>query len=81
MEMVSKHAVLNGMDSLLNTLDLLDMQMTLRINHTVKHKEESLLDRMDVLHVSLTHMEGKLERHLEEGDWLATPLLRKIAAV
>ncbi|MFD3446070.1 hypothetical protein ACFDTO_15870 [Microbacteriaceae bacterium 4G12] len=74
MKVVPKDHIVNGIDQLLSALDLLEMNMELRINHTIKHKEDSVMDEMEVIGMHMTHMESKMVHHLEKGNWLKTKL-------
>lgn len=79
MKIVPMDDVLNGMDRLLSALDLLEMNVTLRVNHAVKHKEDEVMDDIEVVNMHLTHLDSKLEHHLEKGSWLHR--LETLAAV
>lgn len=70
MKIVPMDDVLNGMDRLLSALDLLEMNVTLRVNHTVKHKEDEVMNDIEVVNMHLTHLDSKLEHHLKKGSWL-----------
>lgn len=70
MKIVPMDDVLNGMDRLLSALDLLEMNVTLRVNHAVKRKEDEIIDEIEIVNMHLTHLDSKLEHHLEKGNWL-----------
>jgi hypothetical protein len=72
MKVIKLDHVLKGIDQLLSTLDLLEMNMSLRINHAIKHKEDIIMDATEYTDMRLTHMEAKIEHHQERGFWLNT---------
>ncbi|MBO9128205.1 hypothetical protein [Bacillus sp. 165] len=72
MKVVQLDHALKEIDQLLSTLDLLEMNLTLRINHAIKHKEDIIMDTMEYTDMRLLHMEAKIEHHEEKGCWLST---------
>ncbi|WP_410981983.1 hypothetical protein [Bacillus cereus] len=72
MAMVQKENVMKKMDQMLSALDLLEMNVSLRVNHSLKDKREDICNRGEVTEMHIQHMEGKLLHHEEKGSWLQT---------
>ncbi|WP_028402741.1 hypothetical protein [Ectobacillus panaciterrae] len=81
MKVVPKESVMKQIEELVSTLDLLEMNITLRVNHTIKHKEDDVLDGTEIIHAHVAHMEAKMVRHLEEGNWLKSAISLHALAV
>ncbi|MFD0768497.1 hypothetical protein ACFQZ1_06170 [Bacillus sp. CGMCC 1.60114] len=72
MKMVQKDDVMKKMDQLLNTLDLLEMNVSLRVNHALKDKREFVANKAEIMEMHIKHMETKLLHHEEKGNWVQT---------
>lgn len=72
MAMVQKESVVKKMDQMLSALDLLEMNVSLRVNHFLKDKREDLYNKVEVTEMHIQHMEDKLLHHEEQGSWLKT---------
>ncbi|MBC6975519.1 hypothetical protein H9I32_25060 [Bacillus sp. Xin] len=72
MAMVQKENVMKKMDQMLSALDLLEMNVSLRVNHSLKDKREDIYNRGEVTEMHIQHMEDKLLHHEEKGSWLQT---------
>lgn len=72
MKMVQKEDVMKKMDQMLNTLDLLEMNMSLRVNHALKDKREFVVNKAEIMEMHIKHMEAKLLQHEEKGNWVQT---------
>ncbi|MDM5154175.1 hypothetical protein QUF88_10095 [Bacillus sp. DX1.1] len=72
MAMVQKESVMKKMDQMLSALDLLEMNVSLRVSHSLKDKREDLHNRVEVTEMHIQHMEDKLSHHEEKGSWLQT---------
>ncbi|WP_416826703.1 hypothetical protein [Ectobacillus polymachus] len=69
MVIVSKEKVVTTIDELLSTLDLLEMQVTLRVNHVLKNKENEMIHTVEIIESYVGHMETKQFRNIGEGNW------------
>ncbi|WP_459501489.1 hypothetical protein [Bacillus sp. C1] len=72
MAMVQKENVMKKMDQMLNALDLLEMNVSLRVSHSLKDKREDICNRGEITEMYIQHMEDKLLHHEEKGSWLQT---------
>ncbi|MDH2876278.1 hypothetical protein MXE24_06925 [Bacillus cytotoxicus] len=72
MAMVQKENVMKKMDQMLSALDLLEMKVSLRINHDLKDKREDICKKVEITEMHIQHMEDKLVHHQEKGNWLQT---------
>lgn len=54
------------MDQMLSALDLLEMNVSLRVSHSLKDKREDLHNRVEVTEMHIQHMEDKLSHHEEK---------------
>ncbi|WP_242217455.1 hypothetical protein [Bacillus cereus group sp. BfR-BA-01380] len=72
MKMVQKEDVMKKMDQILNTLDLLEMNVSLRVDHALKDKREFVVNKVEVMEMHMKHMETKLLNHEEKGNWVQT---------
>ncbi|MEI4800825.1 hypothetical protein ACIGHG_00195 [Bacillus sp. NPDC077411] len=72
MKMVQKEDVMKKMDQMLNTLDLLEMNVSLRVDHALKDKREFIVNKVEVMEMHMKHMETKLLNHKEKGNWVQT---------
>lgn len=72
MKAVQKEAIMKTMDQMLSTLDLLEMNISLRVNHALKDKRECVNDKVEITEMHIQHMESKIVHHEEKGSWLQT---------
>lgn len=72
MAMVQKENVMKKMDQMLSALDLLEMNVSLRVNHAIKDRREDICNKVEITEMHIQHMEDKLLHHEEKGSWLQT---------
>lgn len=72
MKTVQKESILKTMDQMLSTLDLLEMNISLRVNHALKDKREFVNNKVEITEMHIQHMESKIVHHEEKGSWLQT---------
>ncbi|MEH7459225.1 hypothetical protein CON65_07595 [Bacillus pseudomycoides] len=72
MAMVQKENVMKKMDQMLSALDLLEMNVSLRVNHAIKDRREDICNKAEITEMHIQHMEDKLLHHEEKGSWLQT---------
>ena len=70
MAMVQKEDVMNTMDQMLSSLDLLEMNIGIRMNHALKDKSEKICNKIEITEMHIEHMENKLVHHEEKGNWV-----------
>ena len=67
MAMVQKEDVMKTMDQMLSSLDLLEMNIGIRMNHALKDKSEKICNKIEITEMHIEHMENKLVHHEEKG--------------
>ncbi|PEA08257.1 hypothetical protein CN425_03235 [Bacillus cereus] len=72
MAMVQKEDVIKKMDQMLSSLDLLEMNIGIRMNHALKDKGENICNKIEITEMHIEHMENKLVHHEEKGNWIKT---------
>ncbi|HDR7792620.1 TPA: hypothetical protein QCY19_001158 [Bacillus luti] len=72
MAMVQKEDVMKKMDQMLSSLDLLEMNIGIRMNHALKDKSEKICNKIEIAEMYIEHMENKLVHHEEKGNWVKT---------
>ena len=60
------------MDQMLSSLDLLEMNIGIRMNHALKDKGENICNKIEITEMHIEHMENKLVHHEEKGNWVKT---------
>ena len=66
MAMVQKEDVMKTMDQMLSSLDLLEMNIGIRMNHALKDKSEKIRNKIEITEMHIEHMENKLVHHEEK---------------
>ena len=59
------------MDQMLSSLDLLEMNIGIRMNHALKDASEKICNKIEITEMHIEHMENKLVHHEEKG-WVKT---------
>lgn len=72
MAMVQKEDVMKRMDQMLSSLDLLEMNIGIRMNHALKDASEKICNKIEITEMHIEHMENKLVHHEEKGNWIKT---------
>lgn len=69
MEIVSKEKVVMTIENLLSTLDLLESQVTLRVNHVLTNKENDVIHSIEIIQAYVGNMEENIFRLVNEGKF------------
>ena len=54
------------MDQMLSSLDLLEMNIGIRMNHALKDASEKICNKIEITEMHIEHMENKLVHHEEK---------------
>ena len=71
MEIVSKEKVVMTIENLLSTLDLLESQVTLRVNHVLTNKENDVIHSVEIIQAYVENMEENIFRLVNEGRFVS----------
>ncbi|WP_379968453.1 hypothetical protein [Ectobacillus sp. sgz5001026] len=71
MEIVSKEKVVMTIENLLSTLDLLESQVTLRVNHVLTNKENDVIHSVEIIQAYVGNMEETIFRLVNEGRFVS----------
>lgn len=71
MEIVSKEKVVMTIENLLSTLDLLESQVALRVNHVLTNKENDVIHSVEIIQAYVGNMEEKIFRLVNEGRFVS----------
>lgn len=71
MEIVSKEKVVMTIENLLSTLDLLESQVKLRVNHVLTNKENDVIHSVEIIQSYVGNMEENIFRFVNEGRFVS----------